>query len=87
MLMSLKRFCGAFSLALVCTVAIAQSTYCDDYGNCSGGGVNTFTDAYGNTTGTINGESVNIYKDSYGNTSWFAPGPSETVLSESRSFS
>ncbi len=33
-----------------------------------GGGTNLHTDAYGNTTGTIDGERVNIHTDSYGNT-------------------
>lgn len=59
---------GVFGLVLGSS-AVAQTTYCDDYGNCSGGGVNTYTDDYGNTSGVVGGQRYNTYTDDYGNTS------------------
>ncbi|MDE0736513.1 MAG: hypothetical protein OSB47_11865, partial [Pirellulaceae bacterium] len=37
--------------------------------NCSGGGVNTYTDDFGNTSGTVGERSYNTYQDDFGNTS------------------
>lgn len=58
-----------FLVLMFASSVSAQSTYCDDFGNCSGGGVNTYTDDFGNTSGTVGERSYDTYKDDFGNTS------------------
>lgn len=59
----------------------AQSIYCNRYGACSGTTsngqyVNTYTNRYGGTSGTIGGQNVNLYTNRYGGTTGTVGGRS-----------
>jgi|LakMenEpi03Aug12_release.lakeMendotaPanAssembly.Ray.scaffolds.fasta_scaffold168816_3 hypothetical protein len=64
---------GCFLLLLILILlpnsVLAGNVYCDDFGNCFGGGINTYRDSFGNTSGRIGDQRVNCYTDSFGNTS------------------
>jgi len=66
-------FLCALSSLLASPVA-AQNIYCNQHGGCSGTtrsgqSVNTYSNPYGGTSGTIGGKSVNLYTNPYGGTS------------------
>ena len=58
---TLPEFIALVVLLLVCTwssSSSAQSIHSDDPGNCTGSGLDTYTDSLGNTTGPAGHDTV-----------------------------